>query len=243
VKVRHLVRCMVLVILAGGLAARVQADEIGAVLTVSPANPTTNDAVVLGAKIDHDPSHPGTLPQFSLDRAANIFTITTEGVPICPIPGGPYAASFEVGNLPAGVYQVYLHVADKTTAFSFALSDLSSLGLAFLNGRFQVKLLHGATVSASAVSGGQPSPSVRISDQSGYFWFFGSASMELTVKLIDGRAVNGHFWLFAASMTIEPFVLEVIDTQGRCGAPPCVKLYANPAGTNRNFIDVEAFPD
>ncbi len=90
------------------------------------------------------------------------------------------------------------------------------------------------------MSGGQAAAGVEISDQSGYFWFFGSSNMEVTVKVLDGRPVNGHFWLFAASMTTEPFVLALTDTQGTCASPPCVKYYANPAGINQNFIDLAA---
>ncbi|RPI19973.1 MAG: M6 family metalloprotease domain-containing protein, partial [Acidobacteria bacterium] len=37
---------------------------------------------------------------------------------------------------------------------------------------------------------------VQVSADSGYFWFFAAANVELFVKLLDGRGVNGHFWFF-----------------------------------------------
>ena len=64
--------------------------------------------------------------------------------------------------------------------------------------------------------------------------------MEVTVKLLDGRAVNGHYWLFAASMTDQPFVIQVIDTRSGCTGPACIKTYASAAGKNQNFIDLAA---
>jgi hypothetical protein len=227
---------LTLLVVAAGAAARVQATSV---VSVTPGSPTTTDAVVIGAQVDLDPATPSLIPEFFLDRTGNTFTITTAPITICPAPPGPVGATFNVGTLPSGLYHVALRTADTTTSVEFTVSDPQVL--AFGSGRFLVKLLHGATVTASTVSGGHPSPSVQISDQSGYFWFFGSASMELTVKLVDGRAVNGHFWLFAASMTTEPYVLEVTDTAGACSTPPCTKLYANAAGSNRNIIDLEAF--
>jgi hypothetical protein len=65
--------------------------------------------------------------------------------------------------------------------------------------------------------------------------------MELTVKLLDGRAVNGHYWLFAASMTDQPFVLQVIDLRDACTGAACVKTYAGTAGQNKNVIDLAVF--
>lgn len=86
-------------------------------------------------------------------------------------------------------------------------------------------------------------PAVRLSGQSGYFWFFDPANVEVTVKILDGRALNEHYWLFAASMTTVPFTLIVIDQSFVCLTAPCPneKRYTSPAGQNRNFIDLELF--
>ena len=36
---------------------------------------------------------------------------------------------------------------------------------------------------------------VALSGDTGYFWFFGTANVELVVKVLDGRALNGRFWV------------------------------------------------
>lgn len=47
---------------------------------------------------------------------------------------------------------------------------------------------------------------------SGLFWFFDPASWELMIKVIDGCAVNGRHWVFAAATTNVHYVLTVTDT-------------------------------
>ncbi|HSF41222.1 MAG TPA: alpha/beta fold hydrolase, partial [Thermoanaerobaculia bacterium] len=44
---------------------------------------------------------------------------------------------------------------------------------------------------------------------SGLFWFFDPASWELMIKVIDGCAVNGRHWVFAAATTNVHYVLTV----------------------------------
>ncbi len=63
-------------------------------------------------------------------------------------------------------------------------------------------------------------------NSSGYYWFFDVSNAEVVVKLIDGCAVNGHFWFFAAGLTNLEVQIGIIDTQ--TGA---TKLYTNPANT------------
>ncbi len=41
----------------------------------------------------------------------------------------------------------------------------------------------------------------RLTADSGDFWFFGPASVELVVKVLDGCRINGHYWVFAAGLT------------------------------------------
>jgi len=206
-------------------------------LEVSPRAPTSHDHVLVQAQINDDPSHPGSIPQFVIARAGNQFDISTVGgIRLSPLPPGPFRSEFDLGPLAPGLYQVALDVAGRQATTSFAVSEPVK-GLTLQGARFQVRVLRGA---GAAVTGGQDAAAVQISDESGYFWFFDSANMEVTVKLLDGRAVNGHYWLFAASMTDQPFVLEVIDLRGSCTGPSCIRTYASPAGQNRNFIDLAA---
>jgi len=72
----------------------------------------------------------------------------------------------------------------------------------------------------------------------GTFWFFHPANLEVAVKLIDGRAANGHWWLFSASLSNVEYTLRVTDTaSGR------VATYHNPSGTFASRGDTTAFAD
>jgi hypothetical protein len=68
------------------------------------------------------------------------------------------------------------------------------------------------------------------------FWFFTPDNVDITVKVLDGTAVNGKFWVFYGSLTNVQFTLTVTDTQ--TGAK---KIYSNPQGQNTSVADVFAF--
>ena len=68
------------------------------------------------------------------------------------------------------------------------------------------------------------------------FWFFTPDNIELTVKVLDGRAINGHFWVFYGSLTDVQFTLTVTDNQ--TGAQ---KVYTSPQGQNTSAADTSAF--
>ncbi|MGE5232857.1 MAG: hypothetical protein ACM3OB_02010, partial [Acidobacteriota bacterium] len=84
---------------------------------------------------------------------------------------------------------------------------------------------------------------VAMSEDAGYFWFFARDNVEVTVKLLDGTAVNGSHWFFAASMTDLPFRIDLTWCLGPpgSGAPCRLQTYSSPGG-NRNFIDTATFP-
>ncbi len=60
------------------------------------------------------------------------------------------------------------------------------------------------------IGSGQGSP---LTDDTGAFWFFNPANLELAVKILDGRIVNGHFWVFYASLTDVQFRLTITDRE------------------------------
>ena len=72
--------------------------------------------------------------------------------------------------------------------------------------------------------------------ETGTFWFFSPSNVELAVKVLDGRGVNGRFWVFYASLSDVDFDLEVLDTT--TGAR---RTYHNPRGTMASRADVNAF--
>lgn len=77
---------------------------------------------------------------------------------------------------------------------------------------------------------------VPVSDDTGYFWFFSSTSVEVMLKVLDGRAVNGKFWVFYGALSTVEYTITVTDTQtGR------VRRYDNPSGNLASIADTGAF--
>jgi Kazal-type serine protease inhibitor-like protein len=118
------------------------------------------------------------------------------------------------------------------TARRFALDCLADSSRLCLNGgRFQVDVAWSAQGGAGA---GRP---VGLTGDTGYFWFFDPANVELVVKVLDGRALNGHFWVFYGSLSDIAFTLTVTDT-----ATGARKVYRNPPSTLASRGDTDAFP-
>jgi len=78
---------------------------------------------------------------------------------------------------------------------------------------------------------------VALSDDTGYFWFFDSANVEVVVKVLDGCAINGHRWVFAAGLTDVRVKLFVVD-----GATGLTKAWERGGGSAfEPIVDTAAF--
>ena len=66
---------------------------------------------------------------------------------------------------------------------------------------------------------------VPITTDTSYLWFFSSSNVEVVVKVLDGCALGGHFWVFAGGLTNVHVILRLTDTQ--TGA---VRYYEVPFG-------------
>jgi hypothetical protein len=51
-----------------------------------------------------------------------------------------------------------------------------------------------------------------LSDRSGSYWFFSPDNTELIVKVLDGRPVNGNFWVFYGALTDLEYFVAVADS-------------------------------
>ncbi len=99
--------------------------------------------------------------------------------------------------------------------------------------RFEVT----ATWTIPGVASGPGRPA-NLSRDTGTFWFFDPANLELTVKVLDGCGVNGHYWAFVSGLTDLPVTVTVRDTHTGQGA----RTYTNPAGTPfKTQLDTAAF--
>ena len=77
---------------------------------------------------------------------------------------------------------------------------------------------------------------VPITSDTGSFWFFSNANLEVIVKVLDGRSVNGHFWVFYGALSNVEYTITVTDTE--TGA---VRTYFNPQGQLASVADTSAF--
>jgi hypothetical protein len=129
-------------------------------------------------------------------------------------------------------------VTDARNGLTFpridALAALTSLGatapgacaadattLCLNNGRFRVRTAWTTTDGRSG--SGQ---ATALTSDTGDFWFFSSSNIEMVVKVVDGRAFNSRFWVFAGGLTNVNVVMTVTDTQ-----TGTVRTYVNPQGT------------
>lgn len=112
---------------------------------------------------------------------------------------GAVSTSAAVGNHKA--------VTDVVPNGGSLASTVTGGGEVLLRGRFAVEVswrdFTGATGAGTLVFQ---------SEDSAVFWFFQAENWELLVKVVDGCAFNGHFWVFSAATTDVEFTLRVHDT-------------------------------
>lgn len=99
-------------------------------------------------------------------------------------------------------------------------------GLCLHGGRFEVT----ATYDGSGVSGN--AHGVQLTQDTGFQWFFSQQNAETVVKVINGCAVNGRYWVFAAGLTNLHVVVTVTDHQ-----TGTQKTYVNPV--NQPFKPIQ----
>ncbi|HEX7182587.1 MAG TPA: fibronectin type III domain-containing protein [Thermoanaerobaculia bacterium] len=118
-------------------------------------------------------------------------------------------------------FSPYSNVASATTQGGVSTCTSSPTVLCLNNGRFRVAATFrapgGPTTSAQAV---------RLTDDTGYFWFFNAANVEVLVKVLNACSqTRPRYWVFAAGLTNVRVDIQVTDTHtGQ------VRTYTNPQG-------------
>ena len=111
-----------------------------------------------------------------------------------------------------GDVNAFAHPASDTAVALSAPAIASKAGcapgtLCLQGGRFQVSVAW--KIGAASLGTGTP---VTLTDQSGMFWFFNPENIELVVKVLDARTLNGKFWLFYGALSDVEYDLTVTDT-------------------------------
>ncbi len=107
----------------------------------------------------------------------------------------------------------------------------SATALCLNGGRFKVEASW--VVPAEGDGRGQAVP---LAADTGAFWFFNSANIEAVLKVLDGRGVNGHFWVFYGGLSDVEYTLTVTDTE-----TGLARRYVNPPGQLASVGDTQAF--
>lgn len=159
----------------------------------------------------------------------------TRGFPQNPAPAGeamlsagaPVALGGDLGTIGAGT-GIESVLGAGGTGGDCVPSDTA---LCLQDGRFRIEVEWQDFQGGSGVGHGHP-----LTGDTGAFWFFDQDNLELFVKVLDGRPVNGHFWVFYGSLSNVAFTLTVTDTA--TGEP---RVYENPARTFASRGDTAAF--
>jgi hypothetical protein len=91
------------------------------------------------------------------------------------------------------------------SGFGACVPDANILCLS--NSRFRVRA-YWTRPDNSSGSG----TAIPLSGDSGYFWFFSSANIELIVKVLNGCGINSQYWVFASGLTNVDVTMIVEDT-------------------------------
>src|SRR4029079_18931846 len=75
------------------------------------------------------------------------------------------------------------------------------------SGRFRVEVTDKTKTGAPNTGHG-----VKLTADTGYFWYAAAANVESVVKVIDACALNGNYWVFAAGLTNVLFSVTVTDS-------------------------------
>ena len=96
----------------------------------------------------------------------------------------------------------------------------SATAMCLNNNRFKVEALFATAANPILAA----ASTVKLTDDSGYLWFFNSANIEVVVKVLNACGVNNRYWVFAAGLTNVEVRLTVTDTQN----PGVFRTYVNP---------------
>ena len=158
----------------------------------------------------------------AVDAAGNVLTVWQSGIGYPPfeVPGG-----WEETGQDGSFFGIY---AQRFTTATCALDP----GQLCLNGRFRVEVRFVDPRSNQAGAG----HAVPLTSDTGAFWFFDASNTELMIKILDGRALNGHFWVFAGALSDVEYTITVTDTQtGKS------KVYRNTPHQLASRADTTAF--
>jgi hypothetical protein len=105
--------------------------------------------------------------------------------------------------------------------------------LCLRNGRFRVTVEQKDSPSATY----EKATKVKLTDETGYFWFYSSGNVEVVIKVLDGCGINSRYWVFIAGLTNVGVRVRVYDLEAGQA-----KTFTNTYGTTFQAVtDTSAF--
>lgn len=206
----------------------------GSLIASLPASATGIPSGLGGRFYRYDLTSAGINLQNNAFVGVQVNGLQEPGIYLCsdegPLPARPAYASINSGATWANV----LALAPLFEAFGIR-AELGAPGgcvqsdtaMCLANNRFKVE----ATYRTSQGQQGQAHV-VRLTPDTGYFWFFQSSNVEAVVKVLDACAINQRFWVFAGGLTDVEVRLTITDME-----TDAVKTYTNPI--NNAFLPVQ----
>jgi hypothetical protein len=230
---------------AGAAPVRAQAPQIEG-LFVEPINPGVFDPVELVVVGRQSPECPFTWTPPVYVPAELLYRIEAEDPQCDAVASERFEQRFPLGTLDYGTHYAEVRHRGGTLGREAIRVDGPFDGAWLAGDRFLVTVDWRNPRDGSSGKG----RAVELTDESAGFWFFDHKNLEVTVKVLDGRTQNGHWWVFIASMTDLEVKVTVLDVEDRnCLSlpvfpPACpTRTYEQPAGRNRNFLDTRAFAE
>jgi ELWxxDGT repeat protein len=155
---------------------------------------------------------------------------------------GPFVLATPTAAAGGGVARLYFPADDGTHGRELFTTTLDVAGgcpadaqtLCLRGGRFAVR----ATLrnQREPASPARAATALGLSAESGLFWLFDRRNPELMVKILDGAGINGHHWVFVASLSDLEAEITVEDR-----ASGETRRYLRPAGNLCGLADLGAF--
>lgn len=111
-------------------------------------------------------------------------------------------------------------VSGKLSPLPEATCEPTNTAMCLNKGRFRVEATWRTSDGRSGSGQGIP-----LTEDTGYFWFFNSANVEIVLKVLDGCEINNRYWVFAGGLTDVEVSIRVSDVLAGS-----YRTYVNPQG-------------